>query len=123
MEEQSPKSREELYVRQPENNNQHQSILRRIFRARTRLIVCLWTLPVYGLAVWGLLNNQRGIEIFMYIYMALWAGFAVDMARRRCPACGQQYFVKKILLNLVTRRCVSCGLEEQAVDPPEIKQN
>ncbi|MFP6809658.1 MAG: hypothetical protein VB960_01255 [Pseudohongiellaceae bacterium] len=123
MDKQSLNTREELPDREPQNGNQHQSTLKKIFRARMRLIVCFWTLPVYVLAVWGLLNNQRGIEVFMYIYMAVWAGFAVDMARRRCPACGQQYFVKNILLNIVTRCCVACGLEEKAYDSSETELN
>lgn len=90
----------------------HTIALRNILRARTRLIVCFWTLPVYMIALWALLNNGRNIESFMFIYMALWAGFAVDMALRRCPECGNQFFVKSILLNLFTQRCVHCGLSQ-----------
>lgn len=90
-------------------------VLHQIRRARTRLLVCLLTLPVYVVAVWLLLQNQQSTESFMFMYMAVWAGFAVDMARRRCPQCGEQYFVKVIFLNLLTRRCVHCGL---ALDPP-----
>ncbi|MDA1372172.1 MAG: hypothetical protein O2971_15595 [Proteobacteria bacterium] len=87
--------------------------LRKLSRARTRLLVCLLTLPVYAVALWVLLNNQQNIEAFMYIYMGMWAGFAIDMARRRCPSCRQQYYVKSVLLNLITRRCVHCGLESK----------
>lgn len=90
-------------------------ILRQISRARTRLMVCLLTLPVYMVAVWFLLENQRSIDSFMFMYMAMWAGFAVDMARRRCPNCGEQYFVKAIFLNLISKRCVHCGL---SLNPP-----
>ncbi len=86
------------------------AMLRPIARARTRLIVCLLTLPVYMIAVWILLNNQRSVDSFMFIYMGVWSAFAVDMARRRCPQCGEQFFVKYILLNLRSRRCVHCGL-------------
>ncbi len=90
-------------------------VARQLLRARTRLIVCLWTLPVYVVAVWLLLNNQRDIETIMYIYMALWAGFAVDMARRLCPKCHKQFFVKNILMTLRSRRCVHCEFDaEQA---------
>lgn len=85
-------------------------VLHQIRRARTRLLVCLLTLPVYIIAVWFLLQNQRSTESFMFMYMAVWAGFAIDMARRRCPQCGEQFFVKVIFLNLITRRCVHCGL-------------
>lgn len=89
-------------------------VLRQISRARTRLLVCLLTLPVYMVAVWMLLQNQRGIDAFMFIYMALWAAFAYDMARRRCPQCGEQFFVKTIFLNLISKRCMHCGLSATA---------
>ena len=36
--------------------------LRRIARARTRLAVCFWTLPVYVVAIWILLNNGRNVD-------------------------------------------------------------
>ena len=83
--------------------------VRELGRARTRLMVCFWTLPVYVVAIWILLNNQKDIEVLMYIYMGLWAGFAVDMARRNCPVCHQQYFVKNILLSLRKKSCTHCG--------------
>ena len=73
-------------------------------------MVCLLTLPVYMVAVWILLQNQHATESFMFIYMAMWAAFAVDMARRRCPRCGEQFFVKVIFLNLISKRCVHCKL-------------
>ena len=95
------------------HSEQQQLTLKKILRARTRLIVCFLTLPVYMVSLWILLNNQRGIESFMYIYMALWSGFAVDMALRRCPECHHQFFVKSVLLNLISRRCVHCGYAKQ----------
>lgn len=88
----------------------HRVVLRKISRARTRLIVCFWTLPVYIVAIWVLLDNGGNIALLMWIYMALYAGFAVDMATRRCPDCGNQFFVKTILLNLITSQCQHCGL-------------
>jgi len=93
--------------------------LRQISRARTRLLVCLLTLPVYMVAVWMLLQNQRGIDAFMFIYMALWAAFAFDMARRRCPQCGKQFFVKTIFLNLISKRCMHCGLSASPAATPD----
>lgn len=86
-------------------------ILHQIKRARTRLLVCLMTLPVYMVAVWILLNNQQYSDSFMFFYMAVWSAFGVDMARRRCPNCGQQFFVDFVLLHLRTHRCVHCGLD------------
>jgi hypothetical protein len=32
------------------------------------------------------------------------------MSMRRCPVCEKQFYVKSILLNLVSRDCVHCGL-------------
>lgn len=95
----------------PEFTPEEKAQSRQLLRARTRLLVCLWTLPVYIVAIWVLLNNQREIETIMYIYMALWAAFAVDMARRLCPQCHKQFFVKVILMSLRTRRCVHCGFD------------
>jgi len=83
--------------------------LRRIGRARTRLVVCFWTLPVYVVAIWVLLNNGRNIDSMMWIYMAVYAGFAIDMSMRHCPACQKQFYVKSIFLNLLSKRCVHCG--------------
>ena len=87
--------------------------LKKISRARTRLLVCLWTLPVYMLTVWILLSNRQPVDLFMFFYFSLCAGFWLDMARRKCPACTRQFYVKSILLNLLTRKCVHCGLESQ----------
>lgn len=83
--------------------------LRKISRARIRLIVCFWTLPVYVAAVWLLLNNGHDIDSIMWIYMAVYAGFAIDMSRRLCPICHKQFYVKSIFLNLLTKGCVHCG--------------
>jgi prolipoprotein diacylglyceryltransferase len=77
-------------------------------RSRTRLLVCFLTLPLYVIAVWVLLSNSREVGALMWIYIALYSVFAIDMVRRRCPSCGEQFFVKSILLNLFTTRCVHC---------------
>ena len=91
--------------------------LRRIARARTRLVVCFWTLPVYVVAIWLLLNNGRNIDSMMWIYMAVYAGFAIDMSMRYCPVCRKQFYVKSIFLNLLSTRCVHCS---QASTGPEL---
>lgn len=80
-----------------------------VLRSRTRLLVCFLTLPLYIIAVWVLLSNSREVGALMWIYIALYSVFAIDMVRRRCPSCGEQFFVKSILLNLFTMRCVHCG--------------
>lgn len=88
--------------------------LRRIARARTRLVVCFWTLPVYVVAIWVLLNNERSIDSMMWIYMAVYAGFAIDMSMRYCPVCRNQFYVKSIFLNLLSKRCVHCGQDSRS---------
>jgi hypothetical protein len=80
-----------------------------IARARTRLAVCFWTLPVYVVAIWVLLNNGRSIDSMMWIYIAVYAVFAIDMSMRKCPICHGQFYVKNIFLNLLTKQCVHCG--------------
>ena len=80
-----------------------------IAKARTRLAVCFWTLPVYVAAIWVLLNNGRGIDSMMWIYIAVYAVFAIDMSMRECPSCHEQFYVKNIFLNLLTKQCVHCG--------------
>ena len=80
-----------------------------IAKARTRLSVCFWTLPVYVVAIWVLLNNGRSIDSIMWIYIAIYAVFAIDMSKRKCPSCHEQFYVKNIFLNLLTKQCVHCG--------------
>ena len=87
----------------------HAQAIRQLLRARTRLIVCFWTLPVYILIVWVLLSNRQPIDLFMFFYFSLCAGFWIDMVRRRCPVCAKQFYVKSVLLNLNTRKCVHCS--------------
>ena len=84
--------------------------LKQVERSRSRLMVCFLTLPVYMIGVWMLLGERRNIDVFMLVYMAIWSGFALDMARRKCPGCGRQFFVRGILLNLISRKCVHCGI-------------
>ena len=85
--------------------------LKKISRARIRLIVCLWTLPVYMFTVWVLLSNRQPVDLFMFFYFSLCAAFWLDMARRKCPACSRQFYVKSILLNLMSRKCLPCGVD------------
>ena len=102
----------------PQFSPQQKIQARELLRARTRLIVCFWTLPIYMGAVWMLLTNGRDIDAFMFIYMGLWAGFAIDMVRRACPSCHRQFFVKSILMNLRTRSCVHCGFDSRQAQNP-----
>lgn len=95
--------------KQPEENESHATAVRQLLRARTRLLVCFLTLPLYVIAVWVLLSNARDVSALMWVYIGLYAVFALDMVRRRCPRCGEQFFVHSILMNLVTKRCVHCG--------------
>ena len=84
-------------------------------RARSRMMVCFWTLPLYMLAIWMLLTNRRETDVIMFVYMGVWAGFALDMARRRCPLCKKQFDVKHVLMNLRARRCAHCGFDSHSV--------
>ena len=90
-------------------NAQQERALRGIARARSYLLVCFYTLPLYIGALLLLLNNGRSITGFMFVYMAVYAVFAVNMAVRRCPRCYQQFFVRHIFLNMVTKRCTHCN--------------
>lgn len=90
--------------------------LRKVARARTRLIVCFWTLPVYVVAIWMLLNNGRSVDSMMWIYMAVYAGFAIDMSNRDCPSCKKQFYVKSIFLNLLSKDCVHCGQSSKSAE-------
>lgn len=84
--------------------------LRRIHRSRSRLMVCFYTLPLYVMALIMLLNEGRGVTLLMFVYMGVYAVFAVDMVLRECPRCGKQFFVNVLFLNFFARRCVHCGL-------------
>jgi len=42
--------------------------------------------------------------------------FAIDMAIRKCPRCGNQFYVKSIWLNLITKTCVHCGLNKAEIE-------
>ena len=79
-------------------------------RARSRLFVCFWTFPVYVVVVTRLLNAGIGINMVMYAYMALYAGFGLHLALKRCPDCGEQFFVKTYFMNPFPRQCAHCGL-------------
>lgn len=96
-------------------SHDYNSKVRKVYRARTRLIVCFWTLPIYTLVVWSLLMSRQSIDFFMLFYFALCAFFWLDMAWRKCPGCNKQFFVKSILLNLVTKKCVHCSLVMQPI--------
>lgn len=84
--------------------------LHRINRSRSRLMVCFYTLPLYVVALVLLLNEGRSVTAFMFVYMAVYAIFAVDMVIRTCPRCGEQFFVRSFFLNFFTRKCAHCGL-------------
>ena len=93
-----------------EERQQLKAKLRVIERARSRLMVCFYTLPLYIIVLLMLLNERRSVTSLMFVYMAVYAIFAVGMVIRACPRCGEQFFVKGFLLNFFTRRCVHCGL-------------
>ena len=83
--------------------------LRRLRRARSQLMVCFLTLPLYVASLVLLLNNGRSIVYFMLFYMAVYAVFSINMVVRPCPRCRQQFFVRNFFLNPFTRKCMHCG--------------
>lgn len=86
------------------------AVLKQIKRARSQLLVCFMTLPLYVMAVAGLVGNGRDISVLMLAYMALYAGFGINLSVKRCPRCHQQFFVKHYFLNPFPRKCAHCGL-------------
>lgn len=111
-----PETDDSLITPERRSNSGYKTTVKKIYRARTRLVVCLCTLPIYILTVWILLSNRQPIDLFMFFYFALCAGFWLDMAWRRCPACEKQFYVKSILLNLMTHKCVHCSLDIGATE-------
>lgn len=98
---------EKFNQKELDSEKKHSS-LQAIARSRIRLIVCFWTLPLYIVAVWILLSNSQNINLIMWVYMTIYAVFAIDMSMHRCPNCHQQFYVKNIFLNLLTTKCVHC---------------
>lgn len=91
-------------------SNDYVAGLRQIKRARSQLMVCFLTFPLYVMAVSALLGNGQDVGVLMLAYMALYAGFGINLSVRRCPRCHQQFFVKHYFLNPFPRYCVHCGL-------------
>ena len=83
--------------------------LKEIRRARNRLFVCFWTFPVYVVAVMRVLDAGNETNMIMLAYMALYAGFGVNVASKRCPDCHEQFFVKSYFLNPFRKQCAHCG--------------
>lgn len=81
-----------------------------ILRSRARLIVCFFTFPLYVGAVWLLLVSGKDVDTLMWVYIGLYVFFGIDMVRRRCPCCKEQFFVKTIVLNFFSKKCVHCGV-------------
>lgn len=81
-----------------------------IRRARSHLMVCFLTFPLYVWGVTRLLNNGQDITWLMLVYMVLYAVFGINASVKRCPRCQGQFFVKKYFLNPFRRSCAHCGL-------------
>jgi hypothetical protein len=90
--------------------DQYAPTLRIIRNAKNRLMVCFLTFPLYVLAITRLLGNGQDITVLMLLYMALYAGFGINMSVKRCPRCHQQFFVKHYFLNPFRRTCSHCEL-------------
>jgi hypothetical protein len=86
------------------------AVLKQIKRARSQLLVCFMTLPLYVMAVAALVGSGQDISVLMLAYMALYAVFGMNLSVKRCPRCQQQFFVKHYFLNPFPRKCAHCGL-------------
>jgi hypothetical protein len=88
--------------------------LKDIRNAKSRLIVCFLTFPLYILAVSNLARNGNSVTLLMVLYMLLYAGFGINASLKRCPRCLQQFYVKGFFLNIFIRKCAHCGLDAKA---------
>jgi DNA-directed RNA polymerase subunit RPC12/RpoP len=98
------------------SQSKHLPALKKVLASRSRMLVSFATLPLYMIGVWVLLSNAKSINGFLMFYCALWGVFAVDMMLRKCPACGEQFFVKEIIMSFRSKKCVHCGLDMQAIE-------
>jgi len=104
------------------SQRQHLPALKKILASRTRMLVSFATLPVYMVGVWLLLANGKAIDGFLMFYCALWGVFAVDMMLRKCPACGEQFFVKDIIMSFRVKKCVHCGLDMKTIEAGDTRE-
>ncbi len=97
--------------------------LRPVRNARSWLIVCFCTFPIYIVAVSVLVQEGRDVTSFMLLYMLLYAGFGIFAATRRCPRCQRPFYVKSMFLNIFRTKCAHCGLALKGArgedSPPE----
>lgn len=84
--------------------------LRTIRVSRSRLMVCFLTFPVYVYVVNRMVGGGQDVTWMMLAYMALYAGFGINMSIRKCPRCHEAFYVKQYFLNPFRRRCAHCGL-------------
>lgn len=116
-------NKDDLLINPSRRSTVSMAALKKVLRARTRLLVCFATFPVYAIGVWLLLSSGRSIDGFMFVYMGLWSAFAFDMTLRKCPACNKQFFVRSILMSLTSKKCVHCGLNKEAITSAQSKQS
>ncbi len=93
--------------KEPSGQGNSLSVIR---RSRMRLLVCFLTFPVYAWAITALLNQGNDITLYMILYMIIYAVFGINASVKRCPSCGEQFFVRKYFLNPFTSSCQHCGL-------------
>lgn len=84
--------------------------LAEIRRARSRLMVCFLTFPIYIVTIYRMLGNGYDITWLMLAYMALYGVFGIRMSVRTCPRCKGQFYVKRYFLHPFRRTCAHCGL-------------
>jgi len=84
--------------------------LKDIRNAKSRLVVCFLTFPLYVVAVSSLAKNGNSVTALMLLYMLLYAGFGINASIKRCPRCHEQFYVKGFFLNIFSSKCAHCGL-------------
>lgn len=94
--------------------------LTEIRRARSRLMVCFLTFPIYIVTIYRMLGNGYDITWLMLAYMLLYGIFGIRMSVKTCPRCRGQFYVRHYFLNPFRRTCAHCGL---SYDDPDARHS
>lgn len=102
------------------NQGSYAAALTEIRRARSRLMVCFFTFPLYIMTIYRMLGNGYDITWVMLAYMLLYGVFGIGMSVKTCPRCQGQFFVKRYFLHPFRRTCAHCGL---SYDDPDAQSS
>ena len=76
---QQPPEDPESEIRRVSLSDEVLAVLKQIKRARSQLLVCFMTLPLYVMAVAALVGSGQDISVLMLAYMALYAVFGMNL--------------------------------------------